>query len=212
MVQVDLAMSYGFGSGLALAAHRQLKREGHALFNAYAQTTLTWFSLFFVPHAMYLIWSHPAWHTMFVALDRDSIPPWVVACYAIGIAVLGLAGFAVTATFVKKGDYRLAWAQFALSAVVTFTVLIYGWDGTGYVRFFYPGSGADWAAGIRPPIGAFWDSEIAHTIYWILPSWLVPYLIILWRWVRADRAKSALSESPAPANAAHEAAHEVAAS
>jgi hypothetical protein len=33
MVQVDLAMSYGFGSGMALAAHRQLRQSSSRVMN-----------------------------------------------------------------------------------------------------------------------------------------------------------------------------------
>jgi hypothetical protein len=35
MVHVDLAMSYEFGSGMALAAHRQLRQSSSRVMNRY---------------------------------------------------------------------------------------------------------------------------------------------------------------------------------
>ena len=186
MVQVDLAMSYGFGSGMALAAHRQLRQSRSRVMNRYGMSALLWFALLFVPHAMYLLWQQPAWHTMFVVQEWSQIPPWVAGLYPMGIAALGVADFAVTAHFIQQQRYGLAWLQFALSLVATFTICTYGWDGTGYQRFLYAGTGGEWAEGVSYPISAFFSGEVAATIAWILPAWLVPYLIVMTHWLRQD--------------------------
>jgi hypothetical protein len=41
MVQVDLAMSYGFGSGVALTAHRQLRQSKSRVMNRYGMSSVS---------------------------------------------------------------------------------------------------------------------------------------------------------------------------
>jgi hypothetical protein len=41
------------------------------------------------------------------------------------------------------------------------------------------------------PISAFFSGEVAATIAWILPAWLVPYLIVMTYWLRQDVGLSA---------------------
>ena len=109
----------------------------------------------------------------------------------MGIAALRVAGFAVTGRFIKQQRYALAWAQFAVSFVVTFPICTYGWDGTGYQRFLYAGTGTEWAQGVRYPISEFFSGDVAATISWILPSWLVPYLIVMTHWLRTAPSSAA---------------------
>lgn len=191
VIQVDVAMSVGFGSGLALAAHRQLRDATPSVWQGQALVVLVWFGIFFVPHAMYLIWAAPAWHTMFVAETATDIPAWVVGGYAMALVGFGLLGFAWSARHLRTAAYRAAWFPFVLSFVATFGVLLYGWDGTGYVRFLYPGTGAEWNAGVAYPPSAFFSGPVAHTIAWILPAWLVPYLALVGLSLRKGRRMSA---------------------
>ena len=72
MVQVDVFWSYAIGSGLAVAASRQLRARRTIPAAERAPLTETpWFNhtllflaLLFAPSGLYLLWEFPSWETM----------------------------------------------------------------------------------------------------------------------------------------------------
>jgi hypothetical protein len=184
MVQIDLFLSYGLSSGLAIAAKRRIKSEPSPWLNRYTLVTLLWLALLFVPQVCYLLWRFPAWETMFVARDHGDIPAWLVAALPAAMVILGLAGFLVTAHFLRAGKLLAAWLQFGVTAVVSLFLVTYGWDGTGYRRLLYAGDGADWAAGQEYALADFFSSDMFISLIFLLSLVLAPYLYCLWKWSR----------------------------
>jgi len=96
--------------------------------------------------------------------------------YAIG------AGYLAARALWRAGHRYLAWLQMPLGYLAMFFVLAYGWDGTGYRRFFAPTPDA-WRARSLD-LAAFLTSDAAITLYamgvvllppllWIQSSWWI---------------------------------------
>ncbi len=188
MVQIDLLVAYSMSSGLALAAGRELAAEPDHWINRYSFATLSWLTLLFGPQVLYLLWQYPCWETMFVAGSRGAIPAWLVAGYPIAAAVAGMAGFYLTARLVKEGRLPLARLQVAWSGLGALFVSTVGWDGAGYRRMLYGGSCAEWADGRVYSIFDFLSTAVARDLVWLELVVLVPYAVLLMRWLRSDRA------------------------
>jgi hypothetical protein len=188
MVQIDLFLSYGLSSGLAIAAKRRIKSEPSPWLNRYTLSTLLWLALLFVPQVCYLLWRFPAWETMFVARGHEDIPAWLVAALPAAMVILGLAGFLVTAYFVRLGKLLAAWLQFGVTAAVAVFLVTYGWDGTGYQRLLYAGDGADWAAGKEYALGDFFSCDVFISLAVLQSLLLIPFLYFLWKWSRGTES------------------------
>lgn len=165
MVQVDIFWAYGLSSGLALAGANELKNsEGTLLQTRSFAWMLIWTGLVFAPSGLYLLWAFPWWETMFVAREHAAIPAWLVALFGLTNISQAILGFYMTAYFIRKGSKTGAWGQLIGAYVCFFFVLVFGWDGTGYQRFFYAGNGEDWAQQITFPITAFFTSAVFYTL------------------------------------------------
>ncbi len=135
MVQVDFFWSYGIGAGLGFASAsgrsarvRDLVKEGPAFH------TLLFLALVLVPSGFVALWSFPSWQTMHAG-SRD-LPPWLVGLFGITNVTQGLLGFWVARRLCARGRPFAAYVQWVLGYLCFFFILIHGWDGTGYQRFF----------------------------------------------------------------------------
>jgi hypothetical protein len=92
-------------------------------------------------------------------------------------------GFWVTYQFIRKGNPKAAAWQTIWSHLAMLFVLIVGWDGTGYKRFFYAGNGTEWHSGVTYPISAFFSAEIFYTLLG-MGVFLVPTYVYLINYFR----------------------------
>ena len=135
MVQVDFFWAYGIGAGLGLASAssrsarvRDLVKEGPAFH------TLLFLSLVLVPAGFVSLWSNPSWQTMHAG-SRD-LPVWLVGLFGVTNVTQGLLGFWVARRLCARGRPFAAYLQWVLGYLCFFFILVHGWDGTGYRRFF----------------------------------------------------------------------------
>lgn len=191
MVQVDIFWSYGLSAGLALAGHKVLKNTKSWYNNEIFLFSVLWTACIFAPSGLYLLWTNPAWETMFVARNFESLPPWLVALFAITNVTQGVLGFYVTAKLIRADKWRAAVWQPIWSHLAMFFILVVGWDGTGYRRFFYAGTGEDWHTGVEYPITAFFSSPIFYALL-ILGVFFIPsYLGLVRHFMRASTVSEA---------------------
>ncbi len=181
MVQVDVFWSYGLNAGLALAAHKTLKNYSSFWNNPIFTLSLLWTACFFAPSGLYLLWNFPGWETMFLARNHLSIPAWLTMLFGATNITQGVLGFYVTYYFIRKNNMAMAKLQTIWSHAAMFFILIFGWDGTGYKRFFYAGTGEDWHTQVPHAITDFFGAEIFYTLVVmglvLIPTyiWLVNY-------------------------------------
>lgn len=164
MVQVDIFWSYGLNAGLALAAGKALKKHDSFWKNPYFTLSLLWTATIFAPSGIYLLWNFPSWETMFVAQNHLSIPAWLVCLFSLTNITQGILGFWVTYYFLRRGNQRAAALQTIWSHAAMLFVLVFGWDGSGFRRFFYAGTGDDWFQGSPYPFTAFFTAPIFYTL------------------------------------------------
>ena len=222
MVQVDVFWSYGLGASMALAAGRQLKarREqaaatppadrlpgdpadpGSLWRNPFFLKTILYAALLFAPSGAYLLWNFPDWETM-QAGTRD-LPAWLVVCFAITNVTQAMLGFWVVERLMVAGGRYAALLQVPLAYLGMFFILVHGWDGTGWRRFFSPDAAhyrawdGDWARWLT--------SDVALTLA-AMGAVLLPVLFTaLVRWQRQGYALAADGE-PRPGAAAIVALH-----
>lgn len=140
MVQVDVFWSYGIGAGFAIANAWQLERhrtEKKSVFDHPSfRDTLLFLSCIFAPSGVYLLWAFPSWETMHAG-DRN-MPAWLVMLFAITNITQGVLGFWVANRLMQQGRRYAAYLQWVLGYFAMLFVLVHGWDGTGYMRFFSP--------------------------------------------------------------------------
>lgn len=184
MLQTDLFFSYGLASGLALAAKNKLKMEPDALVNKYFLATILWLSLLFVPQILYLLKRFPAWESMFVAHFDSDYPPWFMSLYPIATIVMGALGFYFTNIFIRKGNTTAALIQVIWSFFVAIFIATIGWDGTGYQRLLYAGTGTDWQNGVVFPFPAFFTGPVFLNLLWLEALLLIPYSFLYLKWAR----------------------------
>jgi hypothetical protein len=184
MLQPDLFFSYGLSSGLALAAGKKLTDEKSVWINKYFMATVLWLSVFFIPQVLYLLWRYPYWESMFWAKQYSDLPAWLVSLYPAAIIVMGALGFYITCLFLKRKNLSAAIAQAGWSFAVALIIIIVGWDGTGYERLLYAGTGLEWASGVAYPLTDFFKSPVFITLLWLEALILIPYAIIFIRWAR----------------------------
>lgn len=173
MVQVDIFWSYGIGAGFAASAARQIQaqsaRGGFKLLeNATFARTLIFLGALFAPSGLYLLWQFPGWETMYVAGSRDDLPAWLVVLFAITNVTQGILGFWITSRLIQQNRLYAAHLQWVFAYLLMFFILVHGWDGTGYRRFFTR-TVAEWQAGgdeLWTTMAARWAvSPVALTLY-----------------------------------------------
>jgi hypothetical protein len=154
MVQVDVFWSYGIGAGLGVAA--PTGEPAARWSDPYLTKTLLFLALVFAPSGLYLLWSFPSWETMHAG-GRD-MPAWLVCLFGITNVTQGLLGYLVAQRLMRAGRTYLAYLQHVWAYLAMFFVLVHGWDGEGYQRFFSPtredflGWSGDWQAWFTSPV------------------------------------------------------------
>ena len=191
MVQVDVFWSYGLGSSFALAASRELARERAAnrrlLDSPYFAKTLLFLSTLFAPSGAWLLWSFPSWETMHAG-SRE-LPGWLVAAFAATNVTQGALGFAVVYLLVARNRLWAAWLHWFFAYFAMFFILVHGWDGRGYQRFFsstradFLAWHGDWTAWLTSPV--------ALTLYGMGVVLVPTILVTMSRWITAADAPAA---------------------
>ncbi|MBU0993350.1 MAG: hypothetical protein KJ737_12725 [Proteobacteria bacterium] len=182
MVQVDVFWSFAIGAGFAASASRQLETEEKPFESRSFIYTLLWLSIFFVPSGATLLWGFPAWETMQVG-TYDTIPAWLVALFSGTNVTQGILGYWIAYRFIRNGKTYAANLMWVIGYFLMFFILIHGWDGTGYQRFFYCGTSwsgdfTSWVKGtftLFSPV-AWLVSPVAITLA-IMGVILMPFLL-----------------------------------
>ncbi len=179
MLTVDWAWTYAFGAGFAACAARQLKKEEKPFDNQWYVFTLTFFSVFFVPACVYLLWEHPQWESAQLAKTFTDLPAWLVTGYAVTNVTQGILGFWVSFKLIKKGNYYAAHANWMAAWILMWFLAFCGWDCTGYQRWLYDMSvnnGQYWTPGTHMGVRFFYASKIWWTLV-VMGIFFVPMLI-----------------------------------
>jgi hypothetical protein len=184
MVQVDVFWSYGLGSSFALAASKQLaaeRAERKGLFDSpYFAKTLLFLSVLFAPSGAWLLWSFPSWETMHAG-SRD-LPGWLVSAFAATNVTQGALGFAVVYVLAARKKLWAAWLHWFFAYFAMFFILVHGWDGHGYQRFFsytradFLAWHGAWTAWLTSPVALTlygMGAVLVPTILYTMSSWLV---------------------------------------
>ncbi|HCT79628.1 MAG TPA: hypothetical protein DGG94_00885 [Micromonosporaceae bacterium] len=200
MVQVDVFWAYGIGAGMATAASYRIKQDpadkGPLL------TTVVYCGLLFAPSGIWLLWGFPDWETMQVASSHSSLPPWLVALFAATNISQGMLGYWVARRLILSGRTYAAFLQAGLGYFGMFFILVHGWDGRGYQRFFSASRDvfATWPA--NPTVadgfsraGDWLTSPVALTLYGmgavLIPAMIAPMLT----WIRAGHREAGVQRS-----------------
>lgn len=202
MVQVDVFWSYGIGAGFAYAAQKQLrdkpptKENGGFMANKYFTMNLLYLATMFGPSGLYLVWGFTNWETM-QAGDKG-MPAWLVTLFAITNVTQGLLGFWVTYKLQSAGKRYAAFLQLLVGYFGMFFILVHGWDGKGYQRFFSQDR-ADflrWTTDHAPDHILRWlGSPVAITLG-AMGLVLIPVMVgWMTQWMM-EAQRSALSEAP----------------
>ena len=195
MVQVDVFWSYGIGAGFALAAANQLRADRadqpsaaptadqpnaepkadqssadqpHARRpDPYLTATIVYAAAVFAPSGAWLLWQFPSWETMHAG-SHETVPGWLVALFTATNTTQAIVGFLATRWLVERGRHRTACLQLVGAYFAMFFILVHGWDGTGYRRFFSATAAdlANWG-GADPlqHVRAWLTSDVALTLY-----------------------------------------------
>lgn len=202
MVQVDVFWAYGFGASLALAAGPKLAAAKKPLESRYMVWTTLFLALIWAPTGMLLLIRHPSWETMQAAENFFSMNEFLVLGFGITNVTQGILGFWIGCKLVQSGKYYLANLNWMLGYFGMFFILVYGWDGLGYDRFFYdrdmlPGSPA-WTPGAGTGgtiVGTataalqFITSGVAMTLYLDGVYLLPPFAALMFLWYRDAAAE-----------------------
>ncbi|TGK11610.1 hypothetical protein EHO60_04745 [Leptospira fletcheri] len=208
MVQVDVFWSYGLGAGYAVAAARQIRKlqsgegkksslpsvKGNSVSfwnNEYFITNLLYLSLLFAPSGLYLVWQFTSWETMHAG-DKG-MPGWLVCLFGFTNVSQGILGFWAVWALLKAGRAFLAYLQVAIGYFGMFFILVHGWDGTGYKRFFSPTAESfrnDWTWSTAQ---GWFTSDVAITLY-VMGVILIP--ILIWSMLKIEQEGWAISTSP----------------
>lgn len=183
MVQVDIFWSFGIGAGFAVAAAQQIeqtpKEEEPKPFwrqDSFVHALL-FVSVLFAPSGAYLLAAFPSWETMHVAAD-GYVPAWLVALFGMTNITQGILGYWVAHTLIRKGKKFGAGVAALCGYFGMFFILVHGWDGRGYQRFFSarPEALNNWSAA---DVGPWFTSDVALTLAAmgtvLIPALLIPY-------------------------------------
>jgi hypothetical protein len=188
MVQVDIFWSYGIGATFAVAASRQLRALERAPqkdvpepkrgpFDApYFLKTVLFLALLFAPSGLYLVWAFPSWETMHVG-DKD-MPAWLVTLFAITNVTQGILGYWVAYRLIIKDRFYAAYLTIVAAYFAMFFILVHGWDGTGYQRFF-SATRDDFLHWGAKPWSAWLTSDVAIALM-VMGVFLLP---VMFRWI-----------------------------
>lgn len=186
MVQVDVFWSFAVGAEFAAASAGLLENNKKPLESKGFLYTVLWLSVFFVPSGATLLWMYPDWETMQVG-TWASIPGWLVAGFSMTNVTQGILGFWLASLLIRKGKLYEANLLWLAGYFGMFFILIHGWDGTGYERFFY--SPMAWGGEVTPwQEGTFtWTTIPAFLISPVFITLLIMGAImfpLFFRWLR----------------------------
>ncbi|XDD50335.1 hypothetical protein AB3N59_00490 [Leptospira sp. WS92.C1] len=204
MVQVDVFWAYGLGAGFAMAASRQIQKiqsssdsENSALLNdakeqktnrkipfwktTYFLINVLFLSLVFGPSGLYLVWQFTSWETM-QALDK-SMPGWLVTLFGFTNVSQGILAFWIVWKLIERSKAFFGFLQVMLGYFGMFFILVHGWDGKGYKRFFST-SREEYLNGWTWNTALSWlTSDVAITLY-VMGIIMIPIMIrILSQWL-----------------------------
>jgi hypothetical protein len=197
MVQVDVFWGYGFGASLAMACGRQVLEAAEPFYNKYVVQTILFLALIWSPTGLLLLIRHPSWETMQAAADFVSMSEWIVLAFGITNVTQGILGFWVGIKLMEKGKFLAANYNWMIGYLGLFFILIYGWDGLGYDRFFYdrdmltgspawiPGAGVGTdLAGFFNGVVSFLQSSVFVTLMLDGVYLLPPFIILCFLWLK----------------------------
>lgn len=139
--------------------------------------------MLFAASGIYLLWAFPDWETMQVATDHRSIPAWLVTLFAITTATQGLLGYWIAERLILGGRRYAAFLQAGLGYFAMFFLLVHGWDGRGYQRFFSADKEAFQAWPANPTASEALDrlaSWLISPVAFTLAAMSVIVIVLLW--------------------------------
>ena len=191
MVQVDVFWSYGLGSSFALAASRSspgsAPRTGASSTAPTSPRRCSSSRCSFAPSGAWLLWSFPSWETMHAGTRE--LPGWLVAAFAATNVTQGALGFAVVYLLVARNRLWAAWLHWFFAYFAMFFILVHGWDGRGYQRFF-SSTRADFLAW-HGAFAAWLTSPVALTLYGMGAVLVPTILVTMSRWITAGDSPNA---------------------
>jgi hypothetical protein len=204
MVQVDVFWSYAIGATFAVSAARQLQRHHEtkkaqapqvkpsAFETTFFLKTVLFLAIIFAPSGLYLVWEFSSWETMHAG-DKN-MPAWLVTLFAITNVTQGILGFWVAYELIIKNKLYAAYLTIIGAYFGMYFILVHGWDGTGYQRFF-SATRDDFLHWGAKPWSAWLSSDVAIALY-VMGVFMLP-VMFHWisSWIREgyaleDRAKN----------------------
>ena len=186
MVQVDIIWGYAFGATFAAGAARQLEKEEKPFQNRYYIHVLHFLAVLFAPSGLYLLWQFPHWETMQVAYRHTDLPSWLVVGFAVTNVTQGILGYWVTYKLIRRRNIYGAHLNWILSWTFFWSLLVMGWDTTGWQRFLYDPTefnGVPWTPGTHMGF-AFFTSNVFLTLV-VMGVFFFPMLFPpIARWIR----------------------------
>jgi hypothetical protein len=191
MVQVDVFWSYAIGASLAVAASEQIARKARATAEAnksddplacgYFTRTLLFIACLFAPSGIFLLWAFPSWETMHVgSKDMSAL---LVTGFAVTNVTQGVLGYFLARRAILAGKRYRAFMHFIGGYFGMFFILVHGWDGTGYQRFF-SATRAQFEAWSGPgQVLTFLGSDVAFGLYGLGVFFLPPLLFLKGSWL-----------------------------
>jgi len=208
MVQADIFWTFAIGSSFAVSASRQLKKEKSPFDNRYFVRTLLFLCLLVLPSVIYLMTLYPGWETMYglypymVHVEGPApgvIPPTaglVVALFMIIYVLCTMLGFYLAYRCIQEERMKTAHGLWIVGYFLTFFMMFFGWDGTGWERFIFAGTWEEWHAwkvlgGVNPYT---WKDFISSPIFYSLLVMgalvLPPMAVVHLKWPREGRDAS----------------------
>ncbi|MFO8058859.1 MAG: hypothetical protein R6V10_16350 [bacterium] len=118
-VQFDITASLVLGLVVPLLCPAYVKQARYAVRNWYFMALVMFQLFFFIPLGTYLYFYYPDWSLMFFAdpAAMDPVAVRLTGLFAVsGYMIAAMAGFAVSATLIRKNRARQAWMAFAVLA------------------------------------------------------------------------------------------------
>jgi hypothetical protein len=147
--------------------------------NRFMVVNILFAALLFAPSGIYLLWDYTNWETM--QAGGSTMPAWLIVSFAITNVTQAVLGFWVTERLIVHGHQYLAALQAFIGYFGMFFILIVGWDGTGWHRFFSEDK-ADFAAWSSQPeidqITSWLTSGVALTLFG-MGVILIPTMIVI---------------------------------
>jgi hypothetical protein len=150
MVEVDVFWSFALGAGFASAAARQIRKAdqegGYRMTeDPYFVKNLLYLACLFAPSGLYLVWKFTGWETMYFWTGQAQtglyqyervLPAWLVTLFAITNVTQGILGYWWASVYARRNQLFRANLLWIAGYFCMFFILVHGWDGHGYVRFF----------------------------------------------------------------------------